>query len=146
MDIDQPITSTSPQETARLGQKFGNYVREKGIRIVCLYGGLGSGKTTFSQGFAKAFGITTRLLSPTFFIVRRYSPPKSLGYLYHIDLYRISGERELTHLGIPEILADPDSIVLFEWAEKMGVLLPQTRIDVYFEVLEEGKHKIWIKK
>jgi len=145
MDINQPITTTSPQETARIGQEFGNCVREKGIRVVCLYGELGSGKTTFVQGFAKGLGITMRLLSPTFIIVRRYQMPDNSGFIYHLDLYRMESEKDLLGLGLPEILADPDSIVVIEWAEKMGSLVPQPRIDVYFEVLEDGKHKIWEK-
>ena len=120
--------------------------QDRGALIVCLYGELGSGKTTFAQGFAKGLGIFTRLLSPTFIIVRRYPIARQTGFLYHIDLYRVEGEKALLGLGLPEILADPDSVVLVEWAEKMGDLLPQPRIDVYFEVLEDGKHKIWIKK
>lgn len=146
MDFNHPFITASPQETARIGQELGNCVREKGIRIVCLYGELGSGKTTFAQGFAKALGVTTRLLSPTFIIVRRYPIPKQTGFLYHIDLYRMEGEKDLLGLGLQEILADPDSIVLVEWAEKMGDLLPKHRIDVYFEVLEDEKRKIWKKK
>lgn len=145
MDFNHPFITASPQETARIGQEFGNYIREKGIHVVCLYGQLGSGKTTFAGGFARRFGITTRLLSPTFIIVRRYPIPRQTGFLYHIDLYRMEDENDLLGLGLREILADPDSVVLIEWAEKMGELLPQPRIDVYFEVLEDGTHKIWKK-
>lgn len=58
----------------------------------------------------------------------------------------MEGGKDILGLGLQEILADPDSIVLVEWAEKIGELLPQPRIDVYFEVLEDGKHKIWKKK
>ncbi len=146
MDFDKKIITASPQETARLGEDLGHRIREKGVRVVCLYGELGSGKTTFAQGFAKVFGITTRLLSPTFIIVRRYPLPKKSGFLYHIDLYRITDEKELFGIGLPEILADPGSVVLIEWAEKLGGFLPKHRIDVYFKVLEGGKHKIWAKK
>lgn len=146
MDFDHPFITASPQKTTHIGQELGNRVREKGIHVVCLYGELGSGKTTFAQGFAKGLGITTRLLSPTFIIVRRYPVPRQTGFLYHIDLYRIEGEKDLLGLGLQEILVDSNSVVLVEWAEKMGDLLPQPRIDVYFEVLEDGKHKIWKKK
>ena len=146
MDINHPFITASPQETARIGQEFGNYVREKGSHVVCLYGDLGSGKTTFVQGVGKALGIGSRLLSPTFFIVRRYTIPQSIGFLYHIDLYRIADEKELTDLGIPEILRDPDSIVCFEWAEKLGRLLPKERIDVRLSVLKDGKHHVSICK
>ncbi len=146
MDFNQQFTTTSPQETARIGQELGNCVREKGIHVACLYGELGSGKTTFAQGFAKGFGITTRLLSPTFIIVRRYTIPQSTGFLYHIDLYRIEGKKDLLGLGLPEILADPDSLVLVEWAGKLTGLLPKERIDVRFSVFEDGKHYVSICK
>lgn len=129
-----------------MGKELGVWVGEGGARVVCLYGELGSGKTTFSGGFAKVFGITTRLLSPTFIIVRRYSVPKQIGFLYHIDLYRIEGEKDLSGLGIQEILADPDSIVLIEWAEKLGEVLPKHRVDVRFSVTEDRKHHISICK
>lgn len=146
MDFNQLFITTSPQETTRIGQKFGNWVREKGIHVVCLYGGLGSGKTTFTQGFAKGLGITTRLLSPTFIIVRRYPTPKIQGFFYHIDLYRIEGENDLLGLGLTEILSDKDSLVFIEWADKLGDLLPKKRIDVRFSVTEDGKHNIFICK
>lgn len=57
----------------------------------------------------------------------------------------MEGKKDLLGLGLQEILADLNSVVFVEWAEKMGELLPQPRIDVYFEVLEDGTHKIWKK-
>lgn len=156
MDFDHPFTTTNPGETARLGQELGDYLRQtiKGKRkkgsgsavIICLYGDLGSGKTTFAQGFAKGLGITTRLLSPTFIIVRRYSLIERGGFLYHLDLYRLESIKGLRELGLSEILTDKDSIVLIEWADKLGDLLPKERIDVRFSVTEDGKHNVFICK
>ncbi|MEK7543356.1 MAG: tRNA (adenosine(37)-N6)-threonylcarbamoyltransferase complex ATPase subunit type 1 TsaE [Patescibacteria group bacterium] len=166
MDIFRSRSTTSPQETANLGQELGNVLRKKdkgnpserlgtrrkkgsgwsGATTVCLYGDLGSGKTTFVQGLAKTCGITSRLPSPTFFIVRRYSMPHSVGFFYHMDLYRVMGEKELVELGLPEILADPDSIVLIEWAEKLGSLLPKRRIEIRFSILSDDTHRIAIVK
>lgn len=146
MDFNQLFITKSPQETTRIGQKVGNWVREKGIRVVCLYGELGSGKTTFAQGFAKGLGITTRLLSPTFIIVRRYSLIEHVGFLYHLDLYRLENIKGLRELGFSEILTDKDSIVLIEWADKLGELLPKERMDVRFSVTEGGKHNVFICK
>lgn len=148
MDINQSITTSSPRETARIGQEMGNRIRRRRghAPAFCLYGELGSGKTTFAQGFAKGLGITTRLLSPTFIIVRRYPIPRQTGFLYHIDLYRMEGEKDLFGLGLPEILEVSDSVVLVEWAEKLGELLPKNRVDVRFSVMEDGKHHISICK
>lgn len=108
---------------------------------ICLYGELGSGKTTFVQGFAKGLGITKRLLSPTFIIVRRYNIPKDQSFLYHVDLYRVTGA-DLEGIGITEILADSKSYVVVEWAEKLGKYLPDSRIDIWLAALANGKHKL----
>ena len=158
MVIDREIIAQSAQETQKLGEELGDWIRKKvnGKRqkgreesvatVICLYGELGSGKTTFAQGFAKALSVTTRLLSPTFIIVRRYQSEKLTGFLYHLDLYRAGGEKDLPGLGLPEILADSDSVVLIEWAEKLGNLLPKERIDARFSVMKEEKHSISICK
>ena len=171
MDIFRTTITKSPQETTRLGEEFGSLIvksqsfgktqddpeqsrtgrkskvksgQDRGALTVCLYGDLGSGKTTFVQGVGKAFGIASRLLSPTFIIVRRYPVPEQTGFLYHIDLYRMEGEKDLLGLGLPEIFADTDSIILVEWAEKLGDLLPKERVDVRLNALDDGSHSIWI--
>ena len=117
--------------------------REDG-NILCLYGQLGSGKTTFTQGFAWGLGITSRLLSPTFIIVRRYQIPKKESYLYHVDLYRLNKVTEMEEIGLPEIFADPASYTVVEWAERLGELLPNNRIDIRFEVMDDERHIVTI--
>lgn len=148
MDFNHTYITASSQGTAHLGKELGNRVgnHQESGRIYCLFGELGSGKTTFAGGFARALGISTRLLSPTFTIVRRYPMLSHAGFLYHLDLYRTEGEKDLFGLGIQEILKDPDSIVLIEWAEKLGKLLPTNRVDVQFNVLEDGKRQVSICK
>jgi tRNA threonylcarbamoyladenosine biosynthesis protein TsaE len=138
-------------ETQEFGRELGHsYLKnlEEGEqfapRVLCLYGPLGSGKTTFIQGFAKGVGIRSRLLSPTFIIVRRYRVPKFISFLFHIDLYRVKEKSSLFGLGISEILFDDHSISLIEWAERLNDLLPERRLDVYCELLEGERHKIKI--
>lgn len=156
MDFDRTIYTKSAKETAKLGEKLGNRVKKKvngkrqngGLEsnaiTLCLYGELGSGKTIFVQGFAKGLGITSRLLSPTFIIVRRYEVPRIGFWFYHIDLYRITHINELEALGIREIFQNPHNIVAIEWAEKTGGYLPQNRIDIKFSLLNDGSHSIGI--
>jgi len=132
------------QETAEVGDRLADYLKKP--LPICLYGDLGSGKTTFIQGLAKEFGITTRLLSPTFIIVRRYQLRKPFSFFYHIDLYRIESNLALEGLGISEILSDASSVIAIEWAEKLGELIPEKRIDVHFKVLENTNHEIRCKK
>lgn len=113
--------------------------------VICLYGDLGSGKTTFTQGFAKGLGIKSRLLSPTFIIVRRYDILGSANYFYHIDLYRLNNPASLEELGLKEIFADSRAFTVIEWAERLGGLLPIARKDVYFSTLPNEKHSISIR-
>jgi len=107
----------SDEETQELGRKIAQSIKP-GI-VVCLYGDLGSGKTTFSKGFAKGLSIKKRIISPTFTIVRTYrirnheSPVSTseagragIMNFYHIDLYRVKDEKELVGLGLEEIFED----------------------------------------
>ena len=156
MDYDREIITQSAEETAKLGEELADSLEFRALSlelregekrkatVICLYGELGSGKTTFAQGFAKGLGIPSRLLSPTFIIVRRYEVPQTENFLYPLDLYRISGAQELAGLGIAEILADSGSFVLIEWAEKLENQLPKHRIDVVLKALDDGRHSIWI--
>ncbi len=150
MQLNQPILTSNAQETMDLGRQLaidvGKKKRGEGAKIVCLYGELGSGKTTFVQGFAKGLGIMKRLVSPTFIIVRRYALPNDKSFLYHLDLYRLQTTEELEELGLSEMFDDPDAFVLIEWAEKLGEMLPEHRIDIRCSTLEDGTHSISMKE
>ena len=141
MDNNREIITKNAEGTAEVGRQLAG----EHPKVVCLYGELGSGKTTFAQGFAKGLGIIGRLLSPTFIIVRRYDLLKNLSF-YHIDLYRLNSTDEMEELGLAEIFSDPAAFVVVEWADKLGNLLPADRIDIHFSVLDDGKHKITITK
>lgn len=110
--------------------------------VVALSGDLGAGKTVFVQGVAEGLGIKGRISSPTFIIMRSY------GDFYHVDLYRLEGEfeKEITNLGLSDIIRDGNSIVLVEWAEKIRDLLPKSTIWVNIDLISETERKINIKK
>lgn len=141
------ILTKSARETADLGKKIANNLK-KGT-IVCLYGDLGSGKTTFVQGVLKGLGIKKRVISPTFVFIREYGLHTNLHEykheltrIYHVDLYRINSLADARGLGLGEILQDPRNIVLIEWAEKIKKILPKRRIDIYFNYLNNEERKI----
>lgn len=135
-----------------------------GSNFLALYGDLGSGKTTFSQGIGKALGITNRMISPTFVVVRSYklsrlpllrpgvsgqeviSDKLHFKNLYHIDLYRIEKPEEVINLGILDFARDPKNLVVIEWAEKMAKYLPEKRVDVKFESVDENIRKISVSR
>lgn len=157
MVLDKKIYITkSFKETKKLGLNFAKTL-EKGD-VVCLYGDLGSGKTTFVQGVAEGLGIKRRIISPTFIIVRCYelqaphfafasrgkqnSKFKSLERFYHVDLYRIESERDIEGLGIEEIINNKNNIIAIEWAQNLKSFLHGKRIDVRFSYEKDKVRKI----
>lgn len=116
-----------------------------GGAILALSGELGAGKTVFAQGFAAGLGIADRLISPTFILIRQYPLPFSPAkHLFHIDLYRLDNPSQINSLGLEEIFADPANIILIEWAEKLGPLLPKNAIVIKIEKINQDSRKITV--
>lgn len=141
------LISKNSQETENLGFEFAREI--KNGDIICLYGDLGSGKTTFAKGLAKGLGVSQRVISPTFVLVREHrimNHESRIKKLYHVDLYRLENEKELQNIGIVDILSDENAIVLVEWAERLGKYLPKNRYDIRFEHIEKDKRKVTIQK
>ncbi len=114
--------------------------------ILALKGNLGSGKTTFTQGFLRGLGIKKKITSPTFVIAKRYTLHATrYKSVYHIDCYRIKKSQELLILGIKEIFDNSKNIVLIEWPERISKILPKERINLKFEYgKKENERKIMI--
>lgn len=113
---------------------------------ILLFGGLGSGKTTFVKGVARALDVPERTIkSPTYTYIREIDLTRSSGVskLYHMDLYRCehSGHE---HLEINDIIDRGDWIII-EWSEHLKTNKPQRRIEVHFEITGENIRKIDIK-
>lgn len=129
----------SPEETMEIGHRLGR--RLKSGDIVGLYGDLGTGKTVFVKGIAKAFGIAERdITSASFTIIVPYEtyPPFT-----HIDLYRITKTEETAEIGISDHLGG-DSVTVVEWAEKAEGWLPEDHIVVRFECITDTVRVITI--
>jgi len=94
--------------------------------VLTLTGALGSGKTTFTKGIARALGIEDEITSPSFTLVSEY-PGRCP--LFHIDLYRIDDPDELSFLGLEEYLYD-GGVSVVEWGETAEELFPPDRIVV----------------
>jgi len=126
------VSLASPIETHEFAARLAPYA---GLGdTIALSGDLGTGKTTFARGFINALLAQNGLPpedvpSPTFTLIQEYQLPQFM--LYHIDLYRIEEESELIELGLEDAFADGLSLV--EWPDRLGSLLPASRLDVVFE-------------
>ena len=97
--------------------------------VVVLSGELGAGKTKFTEGFLKYFGLDNEISSPTFSIVNEYK--KDDLNIYHFDVYRLEDVDEFYAIGGEEYFSS--GICIIEWGEIIEDALPQNCIRIYFE-------------
>ena len=115
-------------EINRLAKKLADYVSPN--TVVALIGDLGTGKTTFTKTFAKAFGIEDNLKSPTFNYVLEYLDGRLP--LYHFDVYRLGSPEEIYEIGYEDYINN-DGVALIEWANIIESELPKKYIKIEFE-------------
>jgi len=141
------ILSHSIIQTQEIAQNLAQEVLEgKKPRLILLDGELGGGKTTFSQGFLKSLGITQIVNSPTFVIMKPYIIPGSEYTVYHFDLYRLEQEWEVLELGIMDMIKNPKTILLIEWANKTPHLWENIpHIHIIFDVISPEERSIIIQ-
>ena len=128
--MDYKYTSRSEIDTMELAE---NIESEKfpGM-VICLDGELGSGKTVFVKGFAKALGINETITSPTFSLVKEYSDGELP--LFHMDVYRLDDSRE--EFGLSDYL-NQDGVCIIEWPEMIEDQLPEERLDIKIKVIDD---------
>jgi tRNA threonylcarbamoyladenosine biosynthesis protein TsaE len=161
------IITNSFEETQELARKFIGDILSMSQKtgktiILALEGDLGSGKTTFTQGLARGFGVKDNLASPTFVLIKEYKirivgkilrqklhearkgllQGASFRSLFHIDCYRLNKPWQMQELGFEEIINNPQNIVVIEWPEKIAEILPEDAIKIKFEFIDENKRKI----
>ncbi|WP_447978159.1 tRNA (adenosine(37)-N6)-threonylcarbamoyltransferase complex ATPase subunit type 1 TsaE [Candidatus Nitrospira bockiana] len=133
------VRSTSPNQTARLGQAIGQ--RLEGGEVFALCGDLGSGKTVFVRGLAAGLGVAERAVSsPTFVLVHEYRGRLRLA---HADLYRLDAPPALAGLGLDEYF-DGNTVVAVEWADRAEDRLPSDRLTLSFEHIGPKTRRIRI--
>lgn len=120
------------QATEALGATLA--ARLKPGDVVGLKGDLGAGKTTLARAIIRAAAADPDLivLSPTFTLVEVYDTPR--GAYWHFDLYRLDDPEQVYELGWEEARAE--GIVLVEWPERLGRLLPQ-HLSVTLELVSD---------
>ena len=133
------VISSSEQETRELGKRMAGKVTPG--TVISLRGSLGAGKTVFAKGFAEGLGITEAIVSPTFTLVQEYDGRLKL---YHLDLYRLSGEDEFESMGGEDFLYS-DGVALIEWSEKIEDMLPDDSIFINITINEDLTRSIEIR-
>ncbi len=113
------FTTKSGPDTVEVGRKLVKILKPP--QLLLLRGELGTGKTTLVKGIAQALDAADpdEVTSPTFTLVHEYDGTREGKpiKLFHLDVYRLEGERQLETLGLDELLT-PDSLVLVEWGDK----------------------------
>ena len=121
-------------------------------KFLILRGDLGAGKTTLVKGIAQGLNAADpdEVTSPTFTLIHEYEGEREEDgkkqpiKLYHLDLYRLEGERQLESLGLDE-LAGPDSIVLVEWGEKFPSVVKRSNGEIVMESAGGDARKITVR-
>jgi len=154
--MQKVFNTNSFKETQELGKILALEITHGAL--ICLSGDLGSGKTTFAQGFLKGLKTEGPHTSPTFVIMKRYKPTTNNQQpttknkkkssivsgglsVYHLDVYRV-GAKDILSLGWKEMLAEKNNIIIIEWADRIREIIPRGALWIKFEWLDENKRKI----
>jgi tRNA threonylcarbamoyladenosine biosynthesis protein TsaE len=130
--------TNGPEETKELGTRLASQLPQRGVTL--LIGDLGAGKTTLAKGIVEGLGVAPadEVTSPTYTIIHEYGDPTRV---YHVDLYRLDTEEEVTALGFDELL-ERDALILIEWGERFPRLLPEHRIEIALTPDEEDRRVV----
>jgi len=140
MDVSLPperkLDLPDAAATRALGAKIARVLRPGDV--VCLFGGLGAGKTTLARGVvAELLGADTETPSPTYTLVQVYEGPDF--DLWHADLYRLERPEETVELGLEEAFETAASLI--EWPERLGDLIPGDRLEVHLDETSDGARR-----
>ena len=124
------------EDTVAAGEAFARVLRSGDI--VLLSGTLGAGKTTFVKGVAKGLGVSERVTSPTFIMVREHECANDLGIttLHHSDVYRVESLDEVLDLALGELVEDA-GVALVEWGELAASIFGRDVMTIDFSVVDD---------
>ena len=128
MEVKRTLKIKNEEETRRFGLDLAHEL--KAGDVVALIGDLGTGKTALTRYIAEGLGITARVNSPTFTIVKEYR--ESRLPLLHYDVYRVSDPDVLFNIGADDYFYG-DGVCVVEWADLIEELLPEDTRYIYIE-------------
>jgi len=133
--------TSNVEETKRAGRELAPILASGDI--ILLTGPLGAGKTAFTQGLAAGLGVSDRVTSPTFTLVRQHRCVNSQGIavLHHADVYRTNSLDEIEDLALEE-LVEVGGVAVIEWGEMAEALLGRTAWRITIEVVDDDQRRI----
>ncbi|HZO61858.1 MAG TPA: tRNA (adenosine(37)-N6)-threonylcarbamoyltransferase complex ATPase subunit type 1 TsaE [Gaiellaceae bacterium] len=129
------IETASPEETEALAGRIAAGLRPGDV--VTVSGELGTGKTTFVRGACRALGVTQPVTSPTYTVGHRYAGRVAVS---HLDLYRLAAVTAADWGALEPYFED--AVVFVEWPEAAGGFLPEPRVRVRLEHVDETRRKV----
>ncbi len=129
--------SLNTEETEKIGERLARTLYEKKINraFIAMRGEMGVGKTAFSRGFCRFFGIKG-VKSPTYTVVNEY---RGMVRIFHYDMYRITSEDDLISTGYDDY-CEAEGFVIAEWSENIEELIPYDAIFVTIGRVEEDEN------
>ena len=135
------IKSNSERETEMIGKQLAEKIIQlKKPLFIALYGEMGAGKTAFVRGFVSCISPESKVKSPTYTIVNEYTYGEIP--VFHFDLYRLEGARDLEGMGFYEYT--DRGICIAEWSERLGYDLPDGSVSVQIKKAGENERIICI--
>ncbi len=127
------LIMNNPALTRAFGERLGRLL--KAGDVVALFGDLGAGKTTLTQGIAAGLEIDDEVDSPTYLLVQEH---RGRLTLFHADLYRIEDSSSLTEMGFEEYF-EREGVTVIEWAERATDILPEERLEIHLRYTPEAE-------
>ena len=140
---EKRFRTRSVEETLALGENLAAILKPP--MLVILRGEVGAGKTTLVKGVAAALGAAVEedVTSPTFTLVHEYESAKV--HLFHLDLYRLETEEQIAVLGLEEMLAEPNALLLVEWGERFESVVALARGEIAMEQGEGDERGLLVR-
>ena len=121
------FTSNSENDTKKFAENLASKLNIGDV--IVLTGDLGSGKTKFTEGILKYFGLEDEISSPTFNIVNEHISGNTK--IFHFDVYRLENVDEFYAIGGEEYFSN--GICIIEWGEIIKEALPNEYIKISFK-------------
>ena len=109
--------------------------------VFAFHGEMGAGKTTFIHALCDAKGVRDVVGSPTFSIINEYAYNNGRDRIFHIDLYRLSGEAEAIQAGVEDCLYS-GNLCLVEWPERAPGIFPETTRHVEIQFVDTETRRL----